>query len=127
MALDLYVWQAHRSWELHQRKQPSVGVPVFGEEGLLAQLGSSVSTEFKARQLLRMNQKLVEGVWRGCPNHLTKDGNRLVLRPAEALKDAHLALPGVSSHPPVPRLLASPGAAPAVGRVHVRRRPADEE
>ncbi|PTL75433.1 hypothetical protein DAT35_54950 [Vitiosangium sp. GDMCC 1.1324] len=112
MALDLYVWQAHRSWELHQKGTKSVGVPVFGPEGLLAQLGSQVLDEAKARQLLRRNQKLVEGVWSGCPNHLTLDGNRLVLRPAEDLKEAKPALPGVTSRPPVARRSLAAGAPP---------------
>ncbi len=129
MALDLYVWQAHRSWELFHLKRDSASVPVFGEEGLLAQFGSQVASEKKARQLLRANQKLVEGVWRSCPNHLTKDGNRLVLRPAEALKNARLALPGVSPRPPVQRLLEASGAAPqeaVAGRVSINRPPAGE-
>lgn len=129
MALDLYIWQAHRSWELHQKGLSSVGVPVFGAEGLLAQLGSQVVAEKKARQLIRASQELVEGVWRGCPNHLTQDGNRLVLRPAEDLKDARLALPGVSSRPPVSRLLEAVGApsptAPEDVRLRVRRPPAE--
>jgi len=126
MALDLYVWQAHRSWELHQQRRDSVGVPVFGERGLLAQLGSRAATDKKARELLRANQRLVEAVWRGCPNHLTKDGNRLVLRPAEPVKDARMALPGVSARPPVPRnldLLDLDNAA----RRSARRTPAVEE
>ena len=89
-----------------------MGVPVFGPEGLLAQLGSQVLDEAKARQLLRRNQKLVEGVWSGCPNHLTLDGNRLVLRPAEDLKEAKPALPGVSSRPPVARRSLAAGAPP---------------
>lgn len=128
MALDLYVWQAHRSWELHQQGRDSVGVPVFGERGLLAQLGSRAASDKKARELLRANQKLVQAVWRGCPNHLTKDGNRLVLRPSEPVKDARLALPGVSTRPPVPRnlelLKLDESTAP---RRVARRKPADEE
>lgn len=131
MALDLYVWQAHRSWELRQKGIKSVGVPIFGPEGLLAQLGSQVLKEAKARQLLRKNQKLVEGVWSGCPNHLTVDGNRLVLRPAEDLKEAKPALPGVTSRPPVTRLRQAAGApspqAANAGRLLVRRPPAEDE
>lgn len=119
-ALDLYVWQAHRSWELHQRGQKSVGVPIFGETGLLAQLGTQVTQEKKARWFLRQNQKLVEAVWKGCPNHLTKDGNRLVLRPAEALKDARLALPGVTSRPPVQPVLAAAEVSDAVEGVSAK-------
>ncbi|MFY0584381.1 hypothetical protein ACN28S_67765 [Cystobacter fuscus] len=122
MALDLYVWQAHRSWELHQRGQKSVGVPVFGDMGLLAQLGTQITDKAKARRVLRASQKLVEGVWKGCPNHLTTDGNRFVLRPAAALKDAKLSLPGVSSHPPVQPLLAlSGGHVDGSTRVRLRR------
>lgn len=122
MALDLYVWQAHRSWELHQRGQKSVSVPVFGDMGLLAQLGTQIASVGKARQVLRINQKLVEGVWKGCPNHLTNDGNRLVLRPAAALKDAKLSLPGVSSRPPVQPLLAlSASHTEGATRVRLRR------
>ncbi|MGZ3459803.1 MAG: replication protein RepA [Archangium sp.] len=128
MALDLYVWQAHRSWELRQKGIKSVGVPVFGPEGLLAQLGSQVLDEAKARQLIRRNQKIVGSVWSGCPNHLTHDGNKLVLRPAEDLKEAKPALPGVSSRPPVSRLRLAAGAPPQQAdgedRLLVERAPA---
>ncbi|WP_043411233.1 hypothetical protein, partial [Archangium violaceum] len=104
-----------------------------GETGLLAQLGSQAGTQKKSRELLRANQKLVETVWRGCPNHLTKDGNRLVLRPAEPVKDARVSLPGVSSRPPVPKnldlLAVYPGRSleQAASRLSLRRKPADEE
>lgn len=103
-ALDLYLWQAWRSYRLTRRKQKPVEVPVFGEEGLLAQLGSEVEEPYKARQLLRRWQELVKLVWRGCPNELNEDASVLRVRAGMAVHPgARLELPGVSRNPPPPR------------------------
>jgi hypothetical protein len=103
-ALDLYLWQAWRSYRLTRRKQKPVEVPVFGEGGLLAQLGSEVEEPRKARQLLRHWQELVKLVWRGCPNELNEEASVLRVRAGMAVHPgARLELPGVSRTPPSPR------------------------
>lgn len=103
-ALDLYMWQAWRSYRLMRRKHTPVEIPVFGEEGLLAQLGSEVEEPYKARQLLRRWQELVKFVWPGCPNELNEDASVLRVYAGMAVNPgARLELPGVSRNPPPPR------------------------
>lgn len=103
-ALDLYMWQAWRSYRLMRRKHEPVEIPVFGEEGLLAQLGSEVEEPYKARQLLRRWQELVKFVWPGCPNELSEDASVLRVYAGMAVNPgARLELPGVSRNPPPPR------------------------
>jgi hypothetical protein len=81
-------------------------IPVFGKEGLLAQLGTQLSSpRYKAKQLVRRWQAEVSGHWLSCPNELTEDGEQLVIRPACAVNPAsRLMLSGVSRTPPVPLL-----------------------
>lgn len=69
-ALDLYVWQAWRSYRLTIRGQDAE-VPVFGEAGLLAQLGTTTENPRKAKQLLRRWQQRVRAAWPECPNEFT--------------------------------------------------------
>lgn len=101
-ALDLYVWQAHRSWRIRAEAAGEVRIRVFGPGGLLEQLGSQVTSVRKARQLVRQWHRDVQTVWPECPNRLTTDGDYLVLRGADAVRDAKLELPGVTPRPPVP-------------------------
>jgi hypothetical protein len=103
-ALDLYCWQAHRSWEFHRQKLPSLPVPVFGPEGLLVQLGGMADAEEEGLRRLRANQALVQAAWAGCPNHFTEDGRFLVLGPCEATGKPRPPLPGVSAASPTPHL-----------------------
>ncbi len=103
--LDLYIWQAWRSYRLKvQGRNASLRVPLFGESGLMAQGGSGTSEVFKQKQLLRRWHQRVREVWEGCPNELTPDTEWLILRPASAVqKHAKLELPGVCKHPPLPK------------------------
>lgn len=101
-ALDLYIWQAHRSWELATRNQNSVKMKVLGPMGVLAQFGSDIESPRKARQSMREWHRQVTAVWPECPNRLSEDGEYFVVRPAKAMKKGHLSLPGVSPRPPVP-------------------------
>jgi hypothetical protein len=105
-ALDLYTWQAWRSFRLAKRRTPtSIQVPVFGDGGLLAQLGSVVTDPYKARQLLRGWQGAVVQHWPECPNELSPDASVFVVRPGVALNpQAPLSIPGVTKTPPVPLL-----------------------
>jgi len=99
MALDLYLWQAHRSWELAKKGAKVAGLRIFGPQGLYAQLGSSINPEAgnthkkRALQLLRENQRKVMEAWPTCPNRF-KDDEIFLLRPAEPVKKAKLVLPG---------------------------------
>jgi hypothetical protein len=105
-ALDLYAWQAWRSFRLAARKKPSeVDVPVFGEGGLLAQLGTATEDPWKARQLLRRWQESILQHWPECPNTLSPDATTLTVRPAVAVNPRNpISLPGVKKSPPVPLL-----------------------
>ncbi len=107
-ALDLYIWQAWRSFRLTQDPQASpVQIPIFGPAGLLQQLGTVTAEPFKARQLLRRWQAQVKAFWRDCPNELTKDGEAFVIKPAIAvLPGAKLKLEGVATAPIKKRLLS---------------------
>jgi hypothetical protein len=99
-ALDLYIWQAHRSWELAKANaNRPVAVPLAG---LLAQLGTQ-SPPRKAKQLLKAWQGTVKEIWRGCPNYFDAERNLFFLHPAQAVFDrATTKLPGVLPVPPVP-------------------------
>ncbi len=109
-ALDLYAWQAWRSYRLLQsRYKRPVCIPVFGPDGLLAQLGSSLSSGLeksrKARQLVRRWQALICESWKDCPNRLSQDGDYLFLRPGRAVAlGTKLELPGVVRNPPPMRI-----------------------
>ena len=108
-ALDLYLWQAHRNWELHRRRDRWLVVPILGPKGLLMHLDTEVDGEEEALCQLRTDQELVQEVWPGCPNRLTEDGRSLVLRPCEALGKTRTPLPGVSTSPRIRHLtLVSP-------------------
>lgn len=101
-ALDLYIWQAWRSFRLFTNRQLAINVPVFGEGGLLQQLGTETESPRKARQQLRGWQAAIERVWQGCPNFLDDKCERFHVHPGEAL---HIGvsfpeLPGVSMDPP---------------------------
>jgi hypothetical protein len=83
-AMDLGLWEAWRSHALTKSRQGEVLIEVFGQGGLLEQLGSGIGEEKKARQMLRRWHGLVKTAWTDCPNELTLDGNVLIIRAAEA-------------------------------------------
>lgn len=81
-ALDLYLWQVRAAHEC----ETTTKIPVFGDGGLLHQLGWSYTHPRqwgRARQLLRRHQALIKELWPGCPSRLTPDGNGFVLEPKE--------------------------------------------
>lgn len=99
-ALDLYIWQAHRSWELAQQaaNRPTV-VPL---PLLLAQLGTQ-SPSRKAKQLLKKWQGVVKEVWKGCPNFFDPGQDLFFLHAGRAVFERTTTkLPGVLPEPPVP-------------------------
>jgi hypothetical protein len=98
---------AYRSWRCLNGGKREVAVPLFGSEGLFAQLGAEVNEHYKARQLLRQRLRLVQAAWRECPNELTNQ-DELLVRPAEAIGTATTMLPGVARTPPVALLDEGP-------------------
>lgn len=114
-ALDLYIWQAHRSWELYRAgavRPTAVPIP-----SLLAQLGTQ-SPPRKAKQLMKGWQNVVKDVWRNCPNYIDWDRNLFMLHAGQAVFERSTAsLPGVVPVPPVPLrplVLGDPEAADLV-------------
>jgi Plasmid encoded RepA protein len=102
-ALDLYIWQAWRSYRLALAKQKEAWIPVFGPNGLLRQLGTVTLAKRKMKQLLRGWQDEVKRAWLECPNRLSSCGDYFIVRPAYAMQGkGELWLPGVSRTPPVP-------------------------
>jgi hypothetical protein len=98
-ALDLYIWQAWRSWRLRRDPRRTTKIPLFGDDGLLAQLGTGIETPFKARQMIRLWHARVLKAWPECPNAI--EGDWLSLKAAQAVGNkARIELPGVSPHPP---------------------------
>lgn len=99
-ALDLYIWQAHRSWELSRgNAQRPTAVPI---PSLLQQLGTR-SPPRKAKQLLKQWQGIIKEVWRDCPNYVDGGRNLFMLHAGRAVYERSTAkLPGVVPVPPVP-------------------------
>jgi Plasmid encoded RepA protein len=81
-ALDLFMWLSYRCFTA----KGSERVPIFGEFGLVSQLGS---TEYarprKFREKLERWLDLVRALWPSCPAVITPDGNSLLIQPAAAL------------------------------------------
>lgn len=76
--LDLYVWLVWRCWTA---KAPAT-VPLFGPEGLIAQLGNSAKLRERdfRRQIVQW-LKVIRQLWPECPASLTESGAYLLVRP----------------------------------------------
>lgn len=117
-ALDLYVWQAHRSWELAQQNadRPTV-IPL---PLLAAQMGSR-SPPRRQRQLFSQWQRIVKEVWRECPNYYDARQDLFFVHPSRAVFDrTTVSLPGVVPNPPVPEHPRPAGSIP--GLIDLRRK-----
>lgn len=97
-ALDLYCWMAMRSWRCKRVGEKEVRVPLWGESGLVAQLGSQLSEPSDVRKALRRQLGLIKTVWRECPNGL--EGDVFIIRPANPIGPSETCLPGVVRNPP---------------------------
>jgi hypothetical protein len=99
-ALDLYIWQAHRSWEIaHSGTHRPTAVPLHS---LLQQLGTR-SPPRKAKQLLKQWQGIIKEIWSDCPNYFDGGRNLFMLYPGRAVFERSSAkLLGVVPNPPVP-------------------------
>ena len=105
-ALDLYIWLSWRTYKL----KTDGGVPLFGPTGLFAQLGTTTSDPYKAKQQLKSWLNAVSLFWPQCPAELSEDGQYLLIHPPRAYEEfsihpnAAILLPGVIKKPPVPLL-----------------------
>lgn len=75
-ALDLFTWLSYRCFTARGRER----VPLFGEFGLVSQLGSAdYARPRKFREKLEGWLKLVRAMWPACPAHVDRDGIALVV------------------------------------------------
>jgi Plasmid encoded RepA protein len=81
-ALDLFMWLSYRCFTAKGPER----VPIFGDFGLAAQLGSvGYARPRKFRERLDGWLKLVRALWPECPAQIAADGDNLLLKPAVAL------------------------------------------
>ena len=75
-ALDLFTWLSYRCFTARSRER----VPLFGEFGLVSQLGSAdYARPRKFREKLEGWLKLVRAMWPECPAHIGQDGMALIV------------------------------------------------
>ena len=84
-ALDLFTWLSYRCFIAKGEER----VPLFGEMGLVSQLGSGKDQRpRKFRECLENWLALVKALWPLCPARISGDGMRLVVAPALAIAEA---------------------------------------
>ncbi|HWA28498.1 MAG TPA: replication protein RepA [Lacunisphaera sp.] len=99
--LDFYLWQIWRSNGLLQNKQKEAWVPVFGPNGLWAQMGSVGADERYIKKNLRRWQKELLLYWPDCPNRLSSNADGMFIYPYSATPmGIKLNLPGVQRNVP---------------------------
>jgi len=75
--LDFYVWVVWKAWTV---KATPVRIPLFGSQGLQAQLGAaSYSRDKRFRQTLRHWLGRIMLIWPECPTKLSDDGGFLII------------------------------------------------
>lgn len=81
-ALDLFTWLSYRCFIAKSEE----GIPLFGEFGLVSQLGSGeYRRPRKFRGCLENWLGLVKSLWPSCPARISGDGMRLLVAPATAM------------------------------------------
>jgi hypothetical protein len=81
-ALDLFTWLSYRCFIAKGEER----IPLFGEFGLVSQLGSGeYRRPRKFRECLENWLGLVKTLWPSCPARISADGMRLIVAPAAAL------------------------------------------
>lgn len=82
--LDFYMWLAWRCWTADAARER---IPLFGEAGLVHQLGTPDYTrERRFRQRVAEWLAIVRALWPQCPVTLAKDKEHLVLRRSRAIQ-----------------------------------------
>ena len=90
-ALDLFTWLSYRCFVAKGRER----VPLFGEFGLVNQLGSAdYARPRKFREKLASWLDLVRTMWPDCPAEIDRDGTGLLLDKASAV----LSIGRVNAH-----------------------------
>ena len=85
VALDLFMWLSYRCFTARGRER----VPLFGEYGLVSQLGSvSYARPGKFREKLESWLDLIRVMWPECPATIDADGTGLYLDRATAMLTA---------------------------------------
>ena len=75
--LDFYVWIVWKSWTV---KSTPVRIPLFGPQGMQAQLGATTySRDKRFRQTLRHWLQRIKLFWPECPAELSHDGQFLII------------------------------------------------
>jgi hypothetical protein len=81
-ALDLFTWLSYRCFIAKGEER----IPLFGEFGLVSQLGSGeYRRPRKFRECLENWLGLVKALWPACPARISDDGVRLIVAPATAM------------------------------------------
>ena len=81
-ALDLFTWLSYRCFIAKGEER----IPLFGEFGLVSQLGSGeYRRPRKFRECLENWLGLVKALWPSCPARISGDGMRLIVAPAAAM------------------------------------------
>jgi hypothetical protein len=81
-ALDLFTWLSYRCFIAKGEER----IPLFGEFGLVRQLGSGeYRRPRKFRERLENWLGLVKALWPSCPARISADGMRLIVAPAAAI------------------------------------------
>jgi hypothetical protein len=83
-ALDFYVWIAYRAKRVPPGQK--VQVPLFGPNGLQAQVGTECSRPRKFRELVRDWLALTKTYWPECPVQISTDGHDLLIIHGEAIR-----------------------------------------
>ncbi len=82
--LDFYMWLAWRCWTA---SEPEERIPLFGEAGLVHQLGTPDYTrERRFRQRVGQWVRIVRALWPQCPALLAPDKEHLLIRPSRAIQ-----------------------------------------
>ena len=80
--LDLYMWLSYRCFKA---KGPE-SIPIFGQFGLVAQLGSvEYSRPRRIRGMLEQWLGVIRAMWPVCPAKISSDGQRLLIDHAHAV------------------------------------------
>jgi hypothetical protein len=82
-AFDLFMWLSHRCFVANGGER----VPIFGDFGLVNQLGSAVyARPRKFRERLEQWLQLVRAMWPECPVRVSADGLYLIVNRAQAVQ-----------------------------------------
>jgi hypothetical protein len=87
--LDLFMWLGYRSFTARGEER----IPLFGPEGLTAQLGSvEYARPRKFRERLELWLDSIQQLWPECRAQIAADGTALVIRPGTAIhREVHAA------------------------------------